>query len=251
MQYELFREDYRLREKLSAKARNLRIEVRPDREVVLVYPRGVARSEALAFLRSRAEWVRAKLNEFAVREAEHPPPPEARWDGSDELLLRGVAMPLRVQAASLRQISIRFDTEAVMLFAPAPLLQQPRKLAQALRRELMHQALLDARRLLEVEAARLGVRYSQLKINDPQTLWGSCNPGGVICLSWRLVMAPPEVFRYVVVHELCHLLHADHSARFWTCVAQQMPEFAQHRHWLRERGQHLHLHLPKRLPGAG
>lgn len=250
MQHELFREDYRLREKMSAKARNIRIEVRPGREVLLVYPRKVARAVALAFLRSRSDWVRDKLNELAQREAEHPPPPEPRWDGSDAVPLRGVAVPLHVQAASLRQIGIRVDAEAITLFAAAQVLQQPRKLAQALRRELMHQALLDARRLLDSEATRLGVRYTQLKINDPQTLWGSCNPGGVICLSWRLVMAPPEVFRYVVVHELCHLLHADHSARFWARVAQQMSEFAQHRLWLRQRGQHLHLYLPKRMPAA-
>ncbi len=245
MQYELFREDYRLREKASAKARNIRVEVRSGREVVLVYPRWVARADALAFLQSRTDWVREKLREFAEREAQDPAPPDMRWDGCDELLLRGVSVPVRVEPARLRQVSIRLETEAITVFAPKPVLAQPLKLAQALRRELMHQAQRDALRMLDHEAARLGVRYQQLKINDPQTLWGSCNPGGVICLSWRLVMAPPEVFRYVVIHELCHLLHPDHSTRFWSCVERQMPDFAQHRHWLQARGLRLQQQLPK------
>ncbi|HEY0974535.1 MAG TPA: SprT family zinc-dependent metalloprotease [Solimonas sp.] len=250
MQFELFREDYRLREKASAKARNIRIEVRSGREVVLVYPRWVARAEALAFLRARDEWVRQKLGEFVQREAEHPPPPDARWDGQDELMLRGAVVPVRVEAAQMRQVGIRIEADAITVFAPGGFLAQPRKLAQALRRELMHQAQLDARRLLDVEAARLDVRYTQLKIHDPQTLWGSCNPGGVICLSWRLVMAPPEVFRYVAIHELCHLVHADHSARFWALVERQMPDYLVHRQWLRDRGQHLHYYLARHRADA-
>ncbi|HEX4896111.1 MAG TPA: SprT family zinc-dependent metalloprotease [Solimonas sp.] len=250
MQIELFRDDYRLRERLSDKARNIRIEVRPGREVVLIYPRWVARAQALAFLRSREDWVRDKLAELARRDADNPPPPAARWDGSDEILLRGEAVPVCVEPASLRQCTVRFEPQAVTLFAPPALRDDPSRLEQALRRALMHQAQLDARRYLDEESARLGLRYSTLKLNDPQTLWGSCNPGGVICLSWRLVMAPPVVFRYVAVHELCHLRHADHSDRFWGLVERQMPDYAQHRRWLQDRGQRLHHYLPRRR-GSG
>lgn len=248
MQFELFREDFRLREKPSPKARNIRIEVRPGREVLLVYPRWVAREEALAFLRSRDQWVRDKLAEYARQEAADPPPPAARWDGRDELLLRGRLVPVCVEPASLRQITVRIEPELITVFAGREQCAQPQRLAQALRRELMRQATLDARRLLDEEAVRLGVSYQDLRINDPQTLWGSCNPGGTICLSWRLVMAPPEVFRYVAVHELCHLRHADHSSRFWNLVGRQMPDYATHKLWLRERGQRLHQYLARSAP---
>lgn len=249
MQFELFREDYRLREKPSPKARNIRVEVRPGREVVLVYPRWVPRAEALSFLRSREDWVREKLAEFARQEAADPPPPAARWDGTDELLLRGQLVPVCVEPASLRQITVRIEPDMVTLFAPRERLAEPARLALALRRELIAQAQRDARRLLDEEAPRLGVQYRDLKIHDPQTLWGSCNPGGVICLSWRLVLAPPEVFRYVVIHELCHLVHDDHSMRFWNLVGRQMPDYATHKHWLRERGQRLHHYLARTAPG--
>lgn len=252
MQIELFRDDYRLRERLSDRARNIRIEVRPGREVILIYPRWVARAQALAFLRSREDWVREKLAELAQREADNPRPPAARWDGSDEILLRGELVPVCIEPASVRQCTVRVEAQALTLFAPTALLADPRRLEQALRLALMHQAQLDARRYLDEEAARLGLRYQGPQLNDPQTLWGSCNPGGLICLSWRLVMAPPAVFRYVAVHELCHLRHLDHSDRFWSLVAQQMPDYVQHRRWLHERGQGLHHYLPRRASaGAG
>ncbi|NGY05027.1 M48 family metallopeptidase [Solimonas terrae] len=238
-QIELFREDYTLTERVSAKARNIRIEVRPDRSVSLIYPRWVARAEAVAFFRTREAWVRSKLLELALQSSAHPAPARLRWDGSDRLLLRGRELPLRLEAARLRRAAVRFETDRVVVLA-APADGQTAKLDVALRQALIHKARLDARTHLDAAAAPLGVVYRELRINDPQTQWGSCNPGAVICLSWRLVMAPVEVFRYVAVHELCHLMHMDHSSRFWALVERQMPDFEQHKRWLRDRGHQLH-----------
>ncbi len=244
LDFELFREDFDLVERVSARARHIRIEIRPGRRVVLVYPRWVPRSEALGFLRERDGWVRDKLAELERLPAAHSPP-TAAWDGSDRVPLRGVTLPVVVEPARLRRAAVRFETQRIVLLVPPEQRAQPARLAASLRAALIHQARLDALRLLDAEAPRLGVRYSALKIHDPQTLWGSCNPGAVICLSWRLLLAPPEVLRYVVVHELCHLVHLDHSPRFWALVARQMPDYAMHKQWLREQGHQLHQVLPR------
>lgn len=244
-QIELFRDDYVLTERVSAKARNIRIEVRPDRRVSLVYPRWVARSEALAFFRSREAWIREKLAEMALQASSYPAPTRIRWNGDDTISLRGRELPLQVQAARLRRAAVRIEAERIVVFAPPALVAQPARLDTVLRQSLIHQARLDAQAYLQQAAPPLDVRYRDLRINDPQTQWGSCNPGGVICLSWRLVMAPPDVFRYVVVHELCHLVHMDHSARFWALVEQQMPDYERHKRWLRDRGHQLHAWLAR------
>lgn len=246
MQFELFRDDYRLREKVSPRARNIRIEVRPGREVVLVYPRWAPRAEALAFLRSRESWIREKLEELAARDAACPAPPPARWDGTDEILLHGVPVPVCIEPATLRQIQVRIEPEVVTVFAPAVARDNAHKLELALRRALMQRAGSAARTLLDEESARLAVRWTGLSIADPQSQWGSCGPDGAVALSWRLVMAPPPVFRYVVVHELCHLREMNHSSRFWALVERQLPDYAAHKAWLRDHGQRLHHYLPRR-----
>ena len=107
-------------------------------------------------------------------------------------------------------------------------------------RELREITLREGRRLLDEEAARLGVRYTQLRVRDARTRWGSCGADGRIMLSLRLALAPPEVFRYVVIHELCHLRWRGHGPRFWSLVERQMPEFETHRRWLRKHGHELH-----------
>jgi predicted metal-dependent hydrolase len=94
--------------------------------------------------------------------------------------------------------------------------------------------------LLDEEAARLGVRYAGLRIRDPRSRWGSCGPDGHIMLSLRLAMAPLEVFRYVAVHELCHLLWRGQGKRFWVWVGRQRPWFRVPRAWLRCHGAALH-----------
>lgn len=233
----------RLSERVSAKARNIRIEVRPDGNVVLVIPRRVAKSAAHAFLRSREDWVRRKVAELREHAARRPINPVLRWDGSDTIPLCGQPTPLRIVAAQIAKPSVRFD-DAITLYAPAAQLARPALLANTLRAALRKRARNEAKRLLDEEAERLTLDYSGPRIADQKSLWGSCTPDGLISLNWRLLLAPPEVLRYVVIHELCHRRHLDHSPRFWRLVERQMPDHADWRRWLREHGASLHTVLP-------
>lgn len=233
-------------ERISAKARSIRIEVRSRREVVLVIPRRESRRAAHAFLNSRDAWVKQKLAELQMRSGDASLDPQRmNWNNRDLIPLRGVEVPVRLTAASLRSISLRWEPGAIDVFCPSALLGNRAKLEQALRQGLQHQARQDAQRLLNEESARLGVHPGELRIADQKSLWGSCSAEGNISLSWRLVLAPPAVFRYVVIHELCHIRHHDHSDAFWALVAQQMPDYEEHRSWLRDQGARLHVYLTR------
>lgn len=93
--------------------------------------------------------------------------------------------------------------------------------------------------LVDDEAERLGVAYRRVRVGDQRTLWGSCSPNRSLSFNWRLVLAPVEVFDYVVVHEVCHLRVAGHSRRFWKLVERQRPCWRESRQWLRENGPEL------------
>jgi predicted metal-dependent hydrolase len=93
--------------------------------------------------------------------------------------------------------------------------------------------------IAEEEAERLGVSYRHIRIGGQRTLWGSCSPRGTLSFNWRLVLAPPEVLDYVVVHELCHLRVPNHSRRFWSLVENCRPRWREQRGWLREHGPEL------------
>lgn len=236
-------------ERVSKQARSIRIEVRPDGEVRLVIPRFVPKRAAYDFLRSRDEWVRRKIAELHLRSAAEPRRPPLRWDGSDTIPLHGAETAVLIVGARLARPRVRFEggiAPAITLFCPQAARSHGAMLGKALRTALVELARQQARRLLDEEAAHLGVDYRGLRIADQKSLWGSCTPRGDISLNWRLVLAPPEVFRYVVVHELCHRVHLDHSRQFWTLVMRQMPDSSAWRGWLRQHGASLHTVLPRR-----
>lgn len=233
-----------LTERISARASNIRIEVRPDGNVLLVIPKRVPRATAHAFLKSREAWIREKLVELKTRAARIPAKRAMRWDGSDTISLRGREMTVRVVLAHLTRPTVRFADD-IQMFCSAKDLTRPDGLATALRAAIAKLARHDAKLLLDAESARLGVRYEGPRIADQKSLWGSCTPDGLISLNWRLVMAPPDALRYVVIHELCHRRHLDHSPRFWRLVEKQMADHAHWRAWLREHGAALHAVLPK------
>jgi predicted metal-dependent hydrolase len=85
-------------------------------------------------------------------------------------------------------------------------------------------------------AADLGVAYKRLTIRDGRSRWGSCSSAGGLNFSWRLILAPPAILDYVVVHELAHLRELNHSPRFWALVAAHCPDYQLQRKWLKEHG---------------
>lgn len=93
-----------------------------------------------------------------------------------------------------------------------------------------------------------GGHYTSITIRDQKTRWGSCSSRGTLSFNYRLIFAPPMVLDYVVVHELCHLTHMNHSKEFWNKVASVMPDYRVYRKWLKEHGHELTLesHLQKR-----
>ena len=88
-------------------------------------------------------------------------------------------------------------------------------------------------------AARMGVTYRGVRIKDQRTLWGSCSREGNLNFNWRVVLAPPAVLDYLVIHELAHLREMNDSRRFWAHVAAQCPGWKEHRRWLREHSRDL------------
>ncbi len=90
-------------------------------------------------------------------------------------------------------------------------------------------------------AELLGVEYKKIRVAGQKTRWGSCSQSGTLSFNWKLMLAPPKVLDYVVVHELCHLLEMNHSSRFWKHVECIIPEYKEYRKWLREYGNTLQL----------
>lgn len=85
------------------------------------------------------------------------------------------------------------------------------------------------------------IHHQKIVIRDQKTRWGSCSTSGTLSFNWRLILAPPEILDYVVVHELSHFKYMDHSPQFWASVEAILPDYKLRRDWLKEHGRELHI----------
>ena len=98
----------------------------------------------------------------------------------------------------------------------------------------------EARRRITERAAyfaeKMGVNYGRIAIKAAKTRWGSCSAQGNLNFHWKLILMPPAILDYVVVHELAHRIEMNHSPRFWAQVERILPDYRERRRWIKENG---------------
>jgi predicted metal-dependent hydrolase len=221
----------------SARARRLRITVGPG-GVEVVAPLRMRAADITAFVEHNQAWIDAKLAALQRVRAAHPG--SARLIDGSTMLYRGAAIQLRLRAGARPQVREGSDIEVTV---PAALADAEREAAveRILRRWFCWSAQNDALSYIRRHGRRHDLIPAAVRIKQHKRLWGSCTAKGAINLNWRLILAPPPVFEYVVVHELCHLREAHHQASFWRLVERILPEFEAQRRWLKVNGHLLTL----------
>ena len=135
--------------------------------------------------------------------------------------------------------SVRFSGDEVVVCAPDP--RDEDALRGLLRSHMSALALERIRERLDVYIPRIGRQPGRVTIREQKTRWGSCSSKNNLNFNWKLIMAPPPVLDYVVIHELCHLHEFNHSPRFWQLVEAQMPEYESWKKWLKNHGREMVL----------
>ncbi|QHI99279.1 DUF45 domain-containing protein [Xylophilus rhododendri] len=173
----------------------------------------------------KADWIVRKLADAGVRQIQQEAVRMVWADGS-RFPLHGQPVVVRL-GARRGQDGLREDAEAGVpaLWLAVPADAAPEKIGVAVRAWMQREARIDFAARLDRYAASMGVHWTRLSLTDARTRWGSATVGGAIRLHWRLMHFRPEVIDYVVVHELAHLRHMDHSPRFWAVVQEALPNY--------------------------
>lgn len=215
-----------VRRAVRAKRMTLRIPPGHANPVVTIPARASLRAVE-PFLRAQNGWLAARLAERT---------PAVPFEDGGLIPFRGEIVRIVGGTASrgvVREADI--DGEPCLIVSGRPE-HLPRRLTDFFRRTA--RADLDA--AVAEFAERVGRRPTSLRIKDTRAQWGSCTPGGVLSFSWRLVLAPTFVLRYVAAHEVAHLIELNHSAAFWALNARLDPNHEEARAWLKRHGRTLH-----------
>jgi hypothetical protein len=217
----------------SARARNARLSIRPDGELVVTLPARAPERWAAELLEARHDWVlrhQGRLSAEAARLAVRP-----ALDAGRAISLGGV--PHRLEFAPLpgerrRSRIVHDDTNAPTLRLELAR-GDVRTAARILESWLRSEARDAVERRVAVRARDLGVEPRGLAIRDQRSRWGSASRLGTVSFNWRLILAPAAILDYVVVHELAHLRLFGHGKRFWGLVRALVPDADAARRWLR------------------
>lgn len=205
------------------RARRYILRVRPDGALRVTIPRGGSRAEALRFAERHLSWAeRERVRLLATRR------PPVQWTAGTAILIDGEPVPIVREGewVSVGPIAIRVPVDVSNL-RPA--------IESALREE--------ARRILPPQllglAALNGLSVERVTVRNQRSRWGSCSRSARIALNFRLIQMPPDVREYILLHELTHIGHPNHSRRFWRAVEGLCPAFRDAERWLKTHGHDL------------
>jgi len=218
---------YRIRR--SPRARRLALRVGADIGVEVVLPEKSAGRNVERFLRQNLRWI-VRHQEALARRTSLEHGMRLRVLGREvALAVEDAPGPGAVAALQGAQLLVRAGGD-------------DRALVQGLVRRVLTSVAREAipRRVAEIDAQH-GLRPSAVCVRNQRTRWGSCSRRGTLSFNWRLVLLPPFVMDYLIVHELAHLREMNHSARFWALVGRMDPAFREAERWLRANGRTLPL----------
>ena len=190
---------------VSRSAKKMRIRVTPE-GVTVVGPRTFDPVKTDAFVRSNLQWVKSQQAAVARLQVRRP------QVAAGEMLLRG--QPCRIVAETLptlRRVNVVLRDSAIRVQMPV---SDEREAATHVRRWLREQARAEILAVVGRRCQEMHRRYRRVYLRSQRTKWGNCSALRNLSFNWRLIMVPPEVLDYIVVHELAHLAELRHTARF-------------------------------------
>lgn len=203
--------------RISRRARRLSMRVFPGGRVEVVVPPGTGIPAVERFVARHREWAERRSREFTLQ----APHAVDRRPATIDLALLGQRWNLNYVAGARNSVTEAGEGALTVRTVAAT----DRDVGQALLEWLACLAADELRERLDALASETGLEYSRMLLRRQRTRWGSCSSTGTISLNVCLMFQRPEVVRYLLIHELCHRRHMNHSPRFWGLVESFEPRW--------------------------
>jgi len=211
--------DYRVR--TSARARNVRLRLSAREGLTVVVPRNFDAGRIPAIVEKKREWIEAHLRRFADFAADAAARPTAAPPERIELSALGESWNVEYRQAKTRRIGVTAEGPGKIVVYGA--VDDRGACREALRGWLRLRAREELVPWLVRLAGQHGFRFAEAFVRGQKTRWASCSSGGMINLSYKLLFLEREAVRCILLHELCHTVHLNHSARFWDLLGSLEP----------------------------
>jgi len=212
---------------IRSKRRTIALIVETDGSVTVRAPLRITDRSILKFVEEHTGWVESK--QAKIREA--VPIPSKQYLPGESFLYLGQSYPLEI---------VRDQKRKLVLEEGFKLSESMQANAKQIFQNWYRQ---EAERIIPERVQRFAedhqFSYKKIRISSARTRWGSCSARGTLSFSWRLIMTPLDVVDYVIIHELVHTIHPNHSKQFWAMVERLLPDYQDRRKRLKQFAQQV------------
>lgn len=207
--------------------KSMRITMDHYGNIEVYAPRGTSNETIIELLEKNWEVIQEKLKEINDR---WKGPLEKTYSQGESFLYLGKSYPIKVlQEQKVDKDYVVFDGNELQIYVQY---LEDDRIQQALKRFYYQQCKTLVEGSMATYQHNFKVKPRSIRITDSPTTWGTCDSKQQLTFNWKLAMAPQKVIDYVVVHEMCHMLHLNHDRSFWRLVGKIMPDYKEQEHWL-------------------
>ena len=198
--------------------------------VEIMVPYAVSDRKAREQLKRKEDWIKKKIKELKNK----PQRIRKKFIDGESFSFLGSDYPLVLRTDGSRgERYLNFNQQQFTATIPPDWKENKEKLRRLFIDWYKKEGARRAKRDVDPIAKKLGVTYKEINFKNVKTLWGSCTPKKRLNFNWKIALAPYPVFRYIIIHEICHLKIPGHSKKFWKLVESFDPHYKKHRKWIK------------------
>lgn len=224
-----FKVEYRKRKTLS-------IKITPPDTIVVISPIGVSEDKLKEIVKNKGKWIVKKLDELKDIDYKSL---NKDFKNDETFMYLGKDYTLNIVIdKDLKDPVTKLHENNLFLYTPKRDKVIIKKALELFYREKCTERIIER---VNYYKDIIGKSPRIVKVKEQKKRWGSCTSRGDIYFNWRIIMAPPNVVDYIVVHEMCHLIHLNHSKEFWNSVKTIIPNYEEYKKWLKKHGIYMDL----------
>ncbi|MFT8313009.1 MAG: SprT family zinc-dependent metalloprotease [Clostridium sp.] len=222
-----------------SKRKTMEISIAPSREIKVRAPLGIPKAVIRERVMEKAPWIVKKLYQFRNVKNE---PLIREFINGEVVMYLGVDYQLQIDIKShINKAKVNLLNDKIVVTINNENKENIRKTMELWYREKVKEEI-DKR--INFYQKFFIMTPSEVKVKEQKKRWGSCTYKDALLFNWRCVMAKSEVLDYIVVHEMCHMVHKNHSKEYWKLVAFILPDYRQREQWLKNNGYKFFIIAP-------
>ena len=218
------------------KRKTMGIQIDSSGQVKVISPIGISEEDILRIVKTKAKWIIQK--QYDIKSIKNDKINREAVNGESYMYLgRNYSLQL-VDDKSIKEISVRLLQGKFIVTTNT---RNQEKIKLALEKWYREKTLKRVRERVKYYKKYFKEEVTDIKVKEQKKRWASCTWNDELLFNWRCVMAPSNVLDYIVLHEMCHMVHKNHSKDFWNLVGEIMPDYISRKKWLKENGIKLDL----------